>query len=169
MRITNFIKNYPCTMFLIFFISVGIFIVFINEKIHATDTNNTPGCSCESFYCTTYQSLPNDSHLCSTTKPPNCKCLHKPTITICPGHIAALCTGTVIISSGCSSSTRSCSPDDCNPKCDTPPFSNCPNCNCQGCKVYEEIHNGNCVVIPDPQFGDYLCDNKCSYKVIRTY
>lgn len=86
MRIKNFIKNYPITIFSISFILIGISIIFVDSEIYATDINNTPRCSCsDPIFRSQYQSLSIDSRLYGTPKPPNCSCKYKPTLLIFPG------------------------------------------------------------------------------------
>lgn len=117
MRITNFIKNYPCTLFLITLLLVSISIIFIEGKAYALSSSKAKKCNCIPITCP--QEVPPEIKNCSL-KASGCYCpLGKRSWTHCSMPSVEICT----LEEGCS--CEDCTPADCNYKCD---IKGCENC-----------------------------------------
>ncbi len=126
MRIKDFIKNYPVTIFLIFLFSIGIFIISVDSNIHATPTK--PECEEVYYSCNTGS---DSGYNCKLDKYGLCYCPGPPLYRRnCQRGVAILCKSKEPPSSGgCGNGKVS---DPCYPLGCYPPQ----NGYCGLCEVY---------------------------------
>jgi len=131
MRITNFIKNYPCAIFFAILLLVSISIIFIEAKVYAsTEKENKEGCICVEFTCTT---LPKIKPSCYVNFDKNkCECGFKQ-FQVCEHDKEKRCSY-IKPTSGCVGCEETCKESDCvKPKCN-PGCGNCEIIYIIGCK-----------------------------------
>ncbi len=120
MRIKNFIKNYPCTIFFAILLLVSISTIFVEGKVYALSSSNSKAKKCECLPRGCPQELPPETRLCSM-KGNRCYCTigMDNSWTYCDSPEVQVCT----LTNGCSSCDE-CSPADCKDDCDIK------GCNC---------------------------------------
>lgn len=161
MCIKKFVRKHPVTILLFFFLIIVFTMILVDNKIYATDTKNTPGCSCSGIVLCGLTNFPNDSFLCNY----DCTCRYGEIILVCGDAYKATCKGEV--SSGCRG--RECVSTDCDPKCESDPrYSSCPECRCEACKVYKVTQTCERVCL-DGACSRFICEGSCVYKKVESF
>ena len=111
MRITNFIKNYPCTIIFIAILLVSISTIIFSSKVHAKATKTAnENCTCKEEKCTT---IPENTDCTQdSTSTTHCECRNPSSYQICKNKYRYTCEKKKILQMSCCDKDGDC-PNNC--------------------------------------------------------